>query len=270
MAELSPQSLLPVIRRARGYRLYGQDGRRYLDLWQGGGRALLGHRPARVTTVLKNVISTGLVTDLPSVYTGRLERALGQHLPRHRHFRLAGSLEAALGLASQYLGRTVTAAELRDPLSEPPIGNGEMAFWRPFLETPAGAVVLLPVLPFSVAGAPVPVGFAEPPPPGFPLSEVLSPMVLAGALRALHDLKRRAAPEWLRPDLLEGARGWRQRGPYVKAEFPELRYRAVFAAFLAEGVLLNPRCGEPSILPSEASSGEVEKMIGLFRRFPGK
>jgi len=66
VAELSPQSLLPVIRRARGYRLYGQDGRRYLDLWQGGGRALLGHRPARVTTVLKNVISTGLVTDLPS------------------------------------------------------------------------------------------------------------------------------------------------------------------------------------------------------------
>ena len=35
---------VPVIRRARGYRLYGFDGRRCLDLFQDGGRAVLGHR----------------------------------------------------------------------------------------------------------------------------------------------------------------------------------------------------------------------------------
>jgi 4-aminobutyrate aminotransferase-like enzyme len=39
MADVPLPSLLPKVRRARGYRLYGEDGRRYLDLWQGGGRA---------------------------------------------------------------------------------------------------------------------------------------------------------------------------------------------------------------------------------------
>jgi hypothetical protein len=270
VAEASLQTLLPVIRRARGYRLYAQDGRRYLDLWQGGGRAILGHRPARVTTVLKNVISTGLISDLPSVYTGRLERELGRYFPAHPHFRLAGSLGSALELASLYLGRALAAGEPRDPLSGVRKARREAALWRPLLDAPVGATVLLPLLPFCVAGAPVPVGFVEPPPADFPPSELISPMVLAGALRALHDLKRHSVPQWLRPDLLRGARGWRQTGPYVTPEFPEARYRAVFSAFLAEGVLLNPSFAEPSVLPSEASAGEVQKMMGLCRRFPGK
>ena len=53
MSELLEMEI-PRIRRARGYRLYDHHGRRYLDLWQNGGRSLLGHRPARQTTLLKD------------------------------------------------------------------------------------------------------------------------------------------------------------------------------------------------------------------------
>jgi hypothetical protein len=270
MADAPLPSQLPKIRRARGYRLYAENGRRYLDLWQGGGRALLGHRSARLTTVLKNVISTGLIADLPSGYSGRLERALAREFAGFPHFRLAGSLEGALGIASRYLGRVVTRADVRDPLWESPPAAGDVALWRPFLDIPEGAAVLLPVLPFAVAGAPVAVGFSVPPPADLPPSEPLSPLILAGALRALDDLRRHEPPGWVRPGLLRGATGWRQKGPYVTPDFEQLRYPSVFAAFLAEGVLLNPVFPGPSILPGEASPGELKKMIGLFRRFPGK
>jgi len=82
---------MPLIRRARGYRLYDHRGRRYLDLWQNGGRSLLGHRPAGQTTLLKNLLSKGLAADLPSPYTGRLERALAALLPTHGQARVVAS-----------------------------------------------------------------------------------------------------------------------------------------------------------------------------------
>ena len=261
---------LPAIRRARGYRLYAHDGRRYLDLWQQGGRAVLGHRAGRVTTVLKNVISTGLVTDLPSVYTRRLERTLAALFPGYPTFRLTGSLAAALELASEFLGHRVCAADIRDPLEGPGQAAPELALWRPLCPAWLSPRVLLPRLPFAVAGAPVAAGFDGEAPPGFPASESLSPTLLAGTLRAVHDLKRYTPPEWFREDLLAGAAGWEQRGLYVLPGFPGHRYPEVFAAFLGEQVLLNPFFPEASILPSEASPGELKKMIGLFRRFPGE
>ncbi len=66
---------LPLFRRARGYRLYDHSGQRYLDLYQGNGSGLLGHRAFRITTELKDVISRGLISDLPSVYLRRMEKA---------------------------------------------------------------------------------------------------------------------------------------------------------------------------------------------------
>jgi hypothetical protein len=222
-----------------------------------------------VTTVIKNVISTGLITDLPSVYTRRLERTLEGLFPEYPCFRVASSLAGALALASGCLGRRLSEEEIQDPLDPTSEGKDLAAWWRPFVDQPPTAQVLLPLIPFAVAGAPVPVGFAagsgQPPP-----SELLSPLVLAGALRALHDLERYSPPDWLRADLLAEASGWRQEGLYVLPAFPSSGYEEVFAAFLKEGVVLNPDFRGPSILPSEASSGELEKMTKLFRRYPGE
>jgi len=274
---------LPRIRRARGYRLYDERGRRYLDLWQNGGRSLLGHRPARQTTLLKDVLSKGLAADLPSVYTRRLERALAALLPGYAQVRVVASQEAALRLAGLYLGRELSAAEVTDPAladaprsapSAPGAPRAEVALWRPGLEAVAGsppAAVLLPVLPFGLAGAPAAVCFAGPLPEGFPASEVVSPLLLAGALRSLADLKRIKRPEALGDELLAGVRGWRRRGIYLTPCCEPARYGEVFRAFLEGGVLLSPVFPGPSILPGEElSRGELRTMIGLFRRYPGE
>lgn len=268
--------LIPPVRRARGYRLYDYQGRRYLDLWQGGGRVLLGHRSLRLTHLLKNVLSRGLLADLPSLYAGRLERALAGLLPDFPQVRITSCLPAALALVSRYLGREVGVEEIRDPALGSAGGNStaEVAWWRPLMAGEPAAVphprVLLPVLPFAASGGPVAVCFSGSLPADFPPSETVSPVLLAGATRCLFDLRRYRRPEWLRDDLVQGTSGWSQRGIYLSARCAEERYGELFAAFLNQGVLLNPRWPGPSILPAEASSGEVAKMTQLFRETPGE
>jgi hypothetical protein len=263
---------VPLVRRAREYHLYSISGRRYLDLWQNGGRSLLGHRPGRLTTVLKNTISKGLIADLPSVYMERLYRLLQTMFPEYGDFRVAGSPAEALELASRYLDRSIAASDVIDPLIEPAAaGQALVSRWRPLLRFETHAQVLLPVLPFGMAEAPAVVCFRLSPGPDFPPQRPASGVLLAGLLRSLHDLRSYAAPGWYRPDLLAECPGWRQEGIYLVPDFEADRYQQVFQGFLDEGVLLSPEEPYISILPGgEISKGELGKMIGLFRTFPGK
>ncbi len=270
-------SRLPLIRRARGYRLYDLQGRRYLDLWQNGGRALLGHRPGRLTTVLKNTVSKGLIFDLPSVYLRRLERALQGLFPDYRDFRLFASEEAALEMISLLLGRKVVPEQVVDPLfpgeGRPHQGRpeGGVVLWRPLLAGQPQEQVLIPLLPFAMGEAPVVVCFRRELPKHVPGSLPLSPVLLAGLLRCLHDLQRHELPGWLGAQLLRDCPGWRREGIYLVPEFDLDRYETVFLGFLAGGAILNPRAPYVSILPTdELSKGELGKMVGLFHCFPGK
>jgi len=263
---------MPVVRRAREYHLYSVSGKRYLDLWQNGGRSLLGHKPGRLTTVLKDTISRGLIADLPSVFGARLIRALQTLFPAYREFRLSGSLAEALQLVSLYLGRNVTAGDVVDPLLEQePAKEMPVSLWRPLLSDPPAAHVLLPVLPFAVAGAPQVVCFRGSLPRDFPTQAPVSGVLLAGLLRILHELQQFTMPDWVRPGLLDGCAGWRQERLYVIPEFDLAGYERVFEAFLDAQMLLSPEAPFFSILPGgEISKGEIGKMVGLFRRFPGE
>jgi hypothetical protein len=263
---------VPVVRRAREYHLYSVSGKRYLDLWQNGGRSLLGHKPGRLTTVLKDTLSRGLIADLPSVFTGRLMRALQTMFPAYREFRISATLIEALQLAGLYLGRIVAADEVADPLLKPKqAGETPVSFWRPLLPDPPTTEVLLPVLPFAMAGAPQIVCFRASAPRELPEQAPVSGVLSAGLLRMLHELQRFEMPGWLRPDLLHGCAGWKQKQLYVVPEFDLGDYERVFEAFLDAQVLLSPEAPYISILPGgEISKGELGKMIGLFRRYPGE
>ncbi len=278
-------SKLPRIRRARGYRLYDERGTAYLDLHQAGGHALLGHRAFHLTTALKDAISRGNLSDLPSVYGPRLEKELARRFAAFPHVRLAHSPQEALAGISRVLGRPVGAEEVRDPVL---LGKmeGPVSLWRPFApaaedgagggppaleaaRAPGGVRVLIPVLPFAMAGAPAAACFREPPGEAFAPPRPISPVILAGALRALHDLDRYRPAPWFREDLLQGCRGWIQRGIYVLPDFPPERYEEVFEEFLRQRLLLSPQFESPSLLPAEASAGELERMRRMFEACPG-
>jgi len=263
---------LPPIKRARGYRLYDYNQQVYLDLYQNGGRAILGHRAFRLTTVIKDVISKGTIFDLPSIYTKRLEQILCRRFPEFPYVYLAGSPEGALRTAALYLGREIKSSDICDPFRRTK-RRGDILKCYPFMkdtQAEEGISVLMPVIPFAMGGSPAALCFRHVPPEGFPLSELISPVILAGALRALHDLKNyyRQA-DWFKEDLLKGKRGWLQRGMYITANFEEKLYAGVFKSFLEGGVLLNPGYPGPSILPAEASPGELKRMVDLFSKYPG-
>ncbi len=186
---------IPRIRRARGYRLYDVEGRRYLDLYRDG--ALLVHRLAGVITTMKSVLSQGLSTALPTVWEGRLVSTIGRMLPGWGGVRLYASAEKALDAAGRALGAVLSWDDLYDPaLAAPPESPPRAALWRPFLPFLPGTGVLLLQLPFTVCGAPMPVCFtAEAAPPA---SDLLPGFILAAAARGLAEWMRAVAAARLR------------------------------------------------------------------------
>ncbi len=268
--------MLTNIRRARGFRLYDVQGKRYLDLSRDG--ALLGHRGAATLTAVKSVLSQGLATALPTAWEARLAAALLRLFPGSGSVRLFSSREHALEAVSRFLGKKVDAREVHDPAMDSPAPSPELpALWRPFLPVPQGVAALIPVLPFTLCGAPVPVCFPQELPGDQLRSDPLPGFLLAGALHGLNALRQGAGraqkqPHWGSRAVeraLDAARGWKRSGPYVRAVFPAADYARVHAEFLAAGVLLSAGYPGPSVLPGECSPGETSLLADLFARIPG-
>jgi hypothetical protein len=221
--------LLPPIRRARDFRLYTEDGRRLVDLWQYGGAALLGHTPPGLLRAFKNTAGRGLFAPLPGRLEGRLLKALPELFPGRtfRFYDSEASLFRALAAGIPVsAGTSVSAAPLvsiPDP-ALPAWKPGFLSLWRPFLDLPekapsagrsapnagkdaipggimaaeAGVVLavpavplLVPVLPLPWTGAPriLALDRARVRDADFPPPDTISPVYLAAAARALYDLK---------------------------------------------------------------------------------
>ena len=161
---MAAESPLPRIRRARGYHLYTDAGRRLLDLYLDGGAALLGHRPDLLGRQLKGVLGRGLIAPLPSRYGAHLLRALRQALPAHRWFGVAVTRAAALELLRRQLDLPALPP-VADPLLDPEWRQAQVAWWRPLSgEQPAGGdwlergpAALVHRLPFAIGAGPVTV-----------------------------------------------------------------------------------------------------------------
>ena len=257
--------IAPRILRARGWRLYTGQGR-LIDLWQYGGRAILGHKNPGLLRSIKNAGERGLFTPLPHFAEDRLYKALSVLLPG-RSFRLYSS-EASLYQA-------ISAAGL-EPIP-----------WRPFLDEKAPAAlpqsqlpVVVPVLPCPFPGAPAALAvditytdILEKLPP----SQLLSPVVLLAAARNIHDLLAAAARGNPRFPKIEKAvkksTVWKRQGIYlfynnVNKNNPgaeKTNYAAVFRHFLESGFLLPPSPEEPAILPGELSPGEEAKLAAALQ-----
>ena len=258
---------IPKIRRARGYRLSTLDGRRLLDMWQDGGRAILGHRGADVTTALKRTLDRGVSEAFPSVQEHRLEQALHRLLGEAAPFSLTvyATRERALDEVSRSLGlapgRLVVVDPARGGDAAPAREAPHASLWRPFVPgdpwelvagssgTPAGAraSVLLPVLPCGglvdaqvvLAAGAERIGLE---------SDLLPEAVLVALTAAAGALVSAPAPP------VVALSGFAARGPYCVPAAPD--YDALFDRFLAAGIVLSPDPAVPSIVPGELSDGE--------------
>jgi len=270
---------VPRIRRARGFRLYADDGRRIIDLWQGGGRAILGHRGGKLVTRLKAVLDRGVLVPLPSSAEHRLARALGRLFDGFPQFRVAvfSSEARAIGALARATGRAPRECLPHEPV-DAALAHGAgghapsaVSYWRPFLSAwdaaghLAGGGILLPLLPAGMlSDAQVVVYPAE----GIGLeSDLLSEPVLSVLASASDAL--RSAPERSQTPLS----GFASAGPYLVpmplggVSSPS-DYDALFNRFLSAGVLLSPEPLVPSIYPGELSEGERRTLHDIANEAP--
>ena len=269
--EFSLLRLMPMVLRARDFRLYAQGGRRLVDLWQNGGAAVLGHTPPSLLREIKNVASRGLYAPFPHFLEGRLRAALSRIFP-DRDFRLYAA---------------------PPPQLETLVSDNVAALWRPFLDPAAplsapenAPPVLIPVtpgiqgwrgdLPLGLCVLAIKSDFAV---SSLPSGDFLPPVLLAAAARGIYDLiaaagkaaaPQRANPAYRRVDkALNNPRAsfrWRRRGLYLTPEQTPSKeeWEALFRRFLDNGFLLPPIPSHPAILPSVLSPGEEAKLAALL------
>jgi len=284
---------LPSVRRARGYRLYLNDGRRMVDLWQQGGNAVLGHTPPGVLLSLKNNASRGLFSPFPGIWERRFATALGRLHPLFPGVRFYPDKEAAQAALDRSGLGSYRLASLKDPALGDRAENVQVILWRPWVGNAAnqaaprdpvpnaqkpqssescytGAAVLVPVIPLPFPGLPVAFLIHASLEKVFPLSLTCSPLILAVATRALDDLlaelPKRDPSRFRRVDtVLSGSNVcWKRNGDYLVWAGEAGSYNLIRTRFMAGGFLLPPTPGSPLILPGELSEGEESALAALL------
>ena len=254
--DVSLEHSIPQVLRARGWRLYTDNGRRLIDLWQYGGRAILGHNPPGMLRAIKNSAERSLYAPHPHFSGDRFFKALAVLLPGHT-FRIYES--------EAFLNQAVSQVQAAP------------ALWRPFLDKEAQNAlqlepVLLPVLPFPFPGAPAVLAIdaekatvLEKLPP----SHLLSPVALTAAARCIYDLiasPKRGSPHFPKVDkAVKKSSIWKRQGIYLYYSGTAENYGDLFQRFLEGGFLVPPMPGEPAILPGELSPGEETKLAALLQ-----
>ena len=270
--------LLPNVLRAREFHLYLEGGRRIVDLWLAGGKAVLGHKTPRVLLEMKNAAERGLFTAFPHPTERRFIKALRQIFP-DRAFRLYNE-ESALYRALEKKG---IGGLIHDPAfpresiedsqtsESKEAGQNRISLWRPFIDDNYLSTILAPVLPWPLSPAVLVLdkGMDS----SFPPGELIPPVILAPAARALYDLtavvKAFSTKPVREPKIEKAIKDslWRRRGIYltIKQDTGEAEYAALFKHFLEGGFLIPPSKREPVILPREMSKGEEAKLAELLQ-----
>ncbi len=271
-------ALLPPIRRARGWRLYAENGKRFLDLWQDDSRGILGAKGTGVGTVAKAAVDKGLCSPLPSVHGQRLKAAIRKAWPGWEGIRFfADSSQAAKALGLETAGGESGADFLHDPareLCDPDRGRalnaaGSILLLRPFSEhlggDESGFRAAWLRLPCPRVLAPIVILFRETAEAAPPV-EPVPPILLASAVKALAEYcgYRAAVGEesWKRADR-RILRLFERRGPWLFPRCPREAYGRLFRAALDKGILLSPDPGLPSMLPGEFDDGELKILADL-------
>ena len=256
-SELSLLKQTPNVLRARGFRLYTEDGKRFIDLWLNGGAAVLGHTPPNLLRELKNAASRGLYAPYPHFTEGRFLKALFKLFPGFC-FRFYAAPPAEL-----------TAL----------FASGAAKLWRPYVNAD-DASLFVPVLPgvqtwrdglpFGLCIAAVQTK-TESLLSQLPANDALSPILLAAATRGIYDIL--AAPQRAKPNLPRinkiiktNNSKWQRQGIYLtlKEKPAPQEWDTLFNQFMEAGFLLPPTPSFPLILPAEMSDGEEAKLANVL------
>ena len=263
---------IPEINRARGYYVYTANGKRYLDMALEGGRLVMGHRQKGYAQAMKNVIDKGILPGYPSPYAHRLKQAVKSLVGRQCFVYLFPSEERAREVVSD------NGPDARDPASDSITGAADAC---DSINDPIKPALNLEATDFELCDPmilllPVPAAFAL----GVIVSntelqledEPVSPVILAGAVRAVYNLiafrKEADYSGWEKAGIIDICKGkWIACcTPYIFPFCKREQYPAVWDAFFGAGIILSTDYDKPSVLPpyDELSDGMRNKLLKLF------
>jgi len=264
-SEIRPDELLrllPPVRRARGYHLYGAGGERFLDLWQEDGRGVLGAKGFALGTLAKDEIDRGILAPLGdrSAET-RLSGEILSILPEYKAVRIFQS-------EAQACARLAAAGGLGAQVHEPARIRPFSEFERGYVRGTAGSPALF-ILPCPAFLSPAALLFSSEKEASAFVSDLLAPVQLKAGYKALREFRAYRAKFseeiWKSTDRYT-ADLFDRSGPllYPRGHCAEpLCYAELFRSALAAGILLSPSPERPSIIPGEFSPGELKKLTKL-------
>lgn len=222
------------VTRARGCFLYTKKGVRLTDLYQAGGRAVLGWGGGDAFTRLKNVMNRGLTGSFVTEYTPQIHKAVSELLGGK--FKVFYSSKKMEGMAFW---------EPWNPESEKINSSEPVCFLPPLPWTDNIYIVCVPEE--KVSSWENKSDFMDLPSP-----------IVAGITRSVYDLiaaiKERQEKDWFIYDQILGL-FFERKGPYLYPKMTESEYDDFVLSCLDLGVIINPCCKEHSIVPFGADKG---------------
>lgn len=268
-------SALPNIRRARDYRLYAENGRRFLNCSLSEAELLLGAKPKGFISHAKNSLEIGLCTAYPNKWRSKLEQALLSAYSDYSHVNIfSNKHEAYTAINSAgFLSEKLVLNQERptDALDEifpnrvgavKPVSD-LISIDRPFLPL-AQSPFCIPYLPLPASIAPF-VILSKMPIESVSCTTV-STFLLSNATRAFYDFvsfKKEYNEElWAKSDVYF-SHSFTRKLCYLVPACNEEEYSSLFHAALEKNILLSPTWSFPSLIPALYDSGELAHLHSI-------
>lgn len=243
-----------TVQRARRCFLYTRRGVRLTDLYQEGGRAILGWGGGDAFTRFKNVMNRGLTGSFDTDYGAMTARAVAGLLSSEREVFVYTSRQTALRAALSF-------------------SPSDTSFYMPW--SPAGtdwsavsSVIVAPPLPWAqslylVAVRPETAETARLKGIAAAVSERIPAALHAAVARSVYDLiaavQERKEKDWFIYDTVL-TRYWNRKGPYLFPRMDESVYGDFLLHCLDCALVISPDFNTPSIVPFGADRGVFSRL----------
>lgn len=237
------------IKRARGPFLYTAKGVRLTDLYQEGGRAILGWGGGSAFTMLKNALDRGATGSYRTDFSYRLEKAVNElFFGPHRKIMIFPSKMEAVSAAVS-ISRDKTCVYHPWHQTEVDFSSMECIIVEPPLPWVSNIFILAVRESEENLAA-----MAESSKKTLRLASPIEAAVTRSIYNLISALNSRLEKDWFIYDNLICSY-WERKGPYLFPKVPKEKYRDFVLHCLNLGIVISPVYETPSIVPFGADRG---------------
>lgn len=237
-----------TIKRARGAFLYTAKGIRLTDMYEEGGRAILGWGGCSAFTHFKNVLSRGVTGSFNTDFMPRVGKAVSELLNSKRKIYVFHSKEEAVKIAASCFDQ-------------------QWMVWKPWIEdaviwADVSCVVIEPPLPWVGDITLVAVKEEVAVPETVQGVRIAAP-VAAAVTRSIYDMiaavQVREEKNWFLYDTVL-TKYWTRKGPYLYPKVSRKDYSDFILHCLDQELVISPDYDVPSIVPFGVDRGVFSKL----------